>query len=228
MQNKKPLSQFTKDELRFMEKHRCEHRHTFLEHRECYDAANFNKERIGFLDIECSDLDPSHGVVYTYCIKDADSKKIYFDVMSKADIAKWSSSGKEDTRVLRNLVRDMGNFDRIVTHYGARFDLPYIRTRSLVCGIPFPSYGAYAQTDTWQILKTKFRAMRSKSLKNACQVFFGTSDKTSLHGKYTRGAIRCEKWALDYILKHNKIDVLETEKLYNLIRPYIKEMNSSI
>ena len=222
-----PIQNLKKTELKWMANHRCEHGHTFIEHYACYPTRK-REERVGFLDIECSDLDPSHGIIYTYCIKDGQSSKIYSCVLEKKDVAKWGTVGKEDTRVLKQLIKDLEHFDRIVTHYGSRFDLGYIRTRALVCGLEFPAYGQYSQTDTWQILKTKFRAMRSKSLKNSVATFFGDSDKTSFHGKYTRGAVRCEPWALNYILKHNKIDVLETEKLYNLIKPYIKETQSSI
>jgi uncharacterized protein YprB with RNaseH-like and TPR domain len=208
--------------------------HDGISHSRCYDklhTQNFG-ERIGFLDIETTDLNADYGIICCYCIKDANSNKIYEDRITKDDIKKYSSKNrnvepKEDTRVIQSLVRDMKNFDRLVLHYGCGFDLPFIRTRAVICRVPYPTFGVYVMSDTWVMLKKKFKLSRN-SLENGCRKLVGVTLKDHLSMAIKHGALRGEEWAIQDMLVHCRKDVIDTESLYHLISPYSKKVKSYI
>jgi uncharacterized protein YprB with RNaseH-like and TPR domain len=211
---------------------RCGHRHNGYEHTQCYMRAHHKEEKIGFLDIETEDLRADYGIIFGYCIKDATSDKIWEDCITKEDITKFRSTKRdvipwEDKRVLESLIRDMGRFTRLVGHYSSRFDMPYIRTRAVMCGLQFPTFGSFVQTDTWMILKNKFKLSRN-SLQNSCQKLVGMTEKDHLSLSIKHGCLRGEEWALKDTMKHCRQDVRDTERLYNLIYSYAKETKSSI
>jgi len=187
----------------------------------------FGPERIGFIDIEASDLKADYGIITTYCIKDEGSKKIYFDTINKNDIKRWGREAKEDKRLIKNLIKDMSNFDRLVGHYSCRYDLPFIRTRAIMCGLKFPEYGVYTHTDTWMLLRGKFKLSRN-SLEAGTRNILGKTRKNHLSLRLRNGCIRGEKWALAATLDHNKRDVLDTQDLYRMIVPFSRKTKTSI
>ena len=211
---------------------RCEHGHDGYAHKMCYQRVHHAEQRIGFLDIETEDLRADYGIIFGYCIKDSQSDKIYQDNITKKDINKYRSNKRdvipcEDKRVLQSLIRDMGRFTRLVGHYSSRFDMPYIRTRAVMCGLQFPTFGSYVQTDTWMILKHKFKLSRN-SLQNSCQKLVGMTEKDHLSLSIKHGCLRGEEWALKDTMKHCEQDVRDTERLYNLIYGYARETKCNI
>ena len=88
----------------------------------------------------------------------------------------------------------MSNFGRLVGHFSSLFDLPFIRTRAVICGVEYPTYGVYTQTDTWRILKNKFKLSRN-SLENSCRKLLGQTRKDHLSMAIKHGALRGEEWA---------------------------------
>ena len=160
------------------------------------------------------------------------SNKIYTDHITPDDIRKYKSHKRdieptEDTRVVKNLIRDMGNFTRLVGHYSAKFDIPFVRTRAVIDNVSFPEFGEYYQTDTWFILKKKFR-LRRNSLENACRKLIGVSNKDHLSLSLKHAVLRGEKWAIDATIEHCRKDVLDTEMLYKKIFGYMKTTKCSI
>ena len=227
------ISNLKMDEIKTRVRWKCplkgHSKHNGLEHSSCYDKLHTLdlREKIGFLDIETEDLKADYGVIFSYCIKDRNSDKIYHDSLTLEDIKKYGSKApREDTRLIRNLVKDMSNFTRLVTHFGSIFDLSFIRTRAVMCGVEYPTYGQYVQTDTWRILKSKFKLSRN-SLENACLKLLGSTLKDRLSLSIKHGCIRGEEWAIKYCLEHCKKDVLDTERLYNAICPYVRQTNAS-
>ena len=55
---------------------RCIHRHNGFDHPNCYDTEKGIIEKIGFLDIETSNLNADFGYVLSYCIKKLDGEII--------------------------------------------------------------------------------------------------------------------------------------------------------
>jgi len=230
------LTQLKTDELKKRLKWKCplegHSKHDGICHKNCYDQLHSTdtREKIGFIDIETEDLRAD--IVFCYCIKDRNSNKIYSDAITLEDIRKYSNKDRnkmpiEDIRILKNLIQDMSKFTRLVGHFSSLFDLPFIRSRAVMCGIDYPIYGQYVQTDTWRILKSKFKLSRN-SLENSCQKLLGSTMKDHLSLAIKHGCIRGEPWALKASLEHCRKDVLDTERLYNAINIFARQTNSSI
>jgi uncharacterized protein YprB with RNaseH-like and TPR domain len=218
-----PVHKLKADQIRWLGTHYCSHGHTFLTHYACYDG---HKERIGFFDIETSNLVADFGIMLSYSIKDSASDKIYSSVLTPTDIKK-AEFGSEDKRLIRDCLKDLVQFDRIVTYYGSRFDVPFLRARALSTGLDFPNYGSQKHTDLYFIIRGRV-ALSSKRLENACRVLLGTTNKTRIDSKYWRAGVRGDQKSLAYILDHNKKDVIDLELLYKKMIHFSKPTDTSI
>lgn len=221
------MHRLKKKEMVWLFTHRCRHGHRYIEHYNCYLQENPQvEEKIGFLDIETSNLDANWGIILSYCIKDKDSDKIYSEVINEKDIKKYPQD-QTDNRIVRKLIKDLGQFDRVVTHYGRRFDIPYIRTRALIMEIPFPFFGSIQNDDTWVIARRKLK-LNSNRLDTIERALFNETQKTRLEPKYWIAGSRGDKRALNYILEHNKRDVLALEKIWFKLKDFVSKTNCSI
>lgn len=222
-----PIQRLKKDEILRLAKSRCKHGHSLLEHRQCDLGAPH--ERIGFLDIEAAGggFNAEFGIVLSWCIKDGDSDTIYEDALRPKDLKR--RDGKEDKRIVQSCVDCMRKFDRIVTYYGSdfQFDGPFLRTRALMTGVDYPTYGELKWTDCYPIVKKKLKLVRNR-MENACRAVVGTTDKTHIKPDVWRLAARCDKEALGYVLDHNRKDVLDLEKLYKRLINFVKRSDTSV
>jgi uncharacterized protein YprB with RNaseH-like and TPR domain len=222
--SKLPIHRLKKDEIIWLATHHCSHGHTFLSHYGCYEPPE--TEKIGFLDIEASNLVADFGIVLSYCIKERGVEKILEGVLTPAQIKK-AKAGDEDKQLITKCVEDLLKFDRIVTFYGTGFDLPFLRARALVCGVKFPAYGSIKHTDLYYLMRNKFK-LSSRRLENCCRVLLGETQKTRIRNDYWRGAVRGDKKSLEYVLEHNRYDVIDLEKLYDKSIEYALAKGNSI
>lgn len=218
-----PVHKISKDKIMWLANHRCKHSHTFLEHYQCYLSEHKDQPKIGFLDIETSNLDANFGIILSYCIKESGKKTILYDVVTKEDL----ENGIEDKRVVERCVEDMKKFDLIVTYYGTKFDIPYIRTRALSLNIDFPEFGSIKHKDCYYIVKSKLKLNRRR-LDVACRAVLGKTDKTYIEPAYWIKGQRGDKKSLEYILRHNRYDVIDLEKLYNKLIGFVGVSKPSI
>jgi len=97
--------------------------------------------------------------------------------------------------------------------------------------IAYPGYGAMKQSDTWQMARKKLK-IHSNRQDSVAQTLTQKSDKTRIHPdiwlKAQFGNKKDRKEALDYILEHCKIDVMELEENYLSLLPYVKPSSTSI
>lgn len=135
--------------------------------------------------------------------------------------------GNLDKSVVKNCIRDMMLFDKIVTFYGARFDLPFLRTRALVHKIKFPGYGEQRHIDVYFIARGKLR-LNSNRLEVVARTILGETQKTKIEYKHWLRGTQGNKRSLAYILDHNKRDVLDLEKVYNVLIGFKRQTNTSI
>lgn len=221
-----PVHRLKKAEIVRLASMRCKaHGHTYLTHYSCYQK-DFpgTEERVGFLDLECSNLKPDYGIVLCYCIKDGGTDQIDQGVLTASDIKK-AKSGEEDKRVVEACIKDMLKYDRVVTFYGKRFDLPFLRSRAVMNGSDFPPYGTMKHTDMYDIAKRNFN-LSSRRLENCCRNLLGHTDKTRIENAFWRGAVRGDKESLAYVLDHCIHDVVDLEKLYEKTKQYSKHTDS--
>ncbi len=220
------IHKIPKAELIWMSCHYCSHRHNYLQHQKCYIKDRQKKEKIGFYDLECSNLDADFGIILSYCILDNDTGEILANTIHKDDVMS-AKAGDEDRVLVQQCVTDLLKFDKLVGYYSKRFDMPYIRARALVTGVEFPPYGAIVHIDLYDLIKHKFK-LSSRRLENACRVLLGHTTKTRIDAKYWRAGTRGDEASLAYILDHNKRDVLDLKELYDKTLIFARKNDTSI
>jgi uncharacterized protein YprB with RNaseH-like and TPR domain len=208
-----------KDELIKMARTRCVHHHTLLEHPQCYEKA---PEHLGFLDIESSNLNADFGIMLSYAIKELDGKT-FGRVITKEELA----SRTNDKKLVNECIKDMKKFDRLVTYYGTGFDLPFIRTRSLLWKLPFPIHREIKHTDVFYWAKSKL-CLHRKRLQVVCDFLGIPSKMHPMEPNQWTAALTGSKWALNYIWIHNKEDVVALEAAYKRLLEHTANRSNSV
>jgi len=200
----------------------CRHRHRYTEHPNCFITEQGYHTKIGYIDIETSNLKANFGIMLSYCIKDGDSNNILSGVITKKELM----DGTLDKRLVQDCINDMFKFDKLIGYYSTKFDIPFIRTRALDWGIEFPEYDTLNHKDVYYMVRAKLSLHRNR-LENACEIM-GITGKNHIKREYWVKALTGDKKSLDYILDHNERDVVILEKLYNKMKKYVKDTNRSI
>lgn len=217
-----PIANISKVDLIKMSNWKCPHGHNGIDHYRCWITHMKEDYKVGILDIETSHLKADMGIMLSYAIKEHGTKNIVSSCITPAEV----KSDNMDKRLVKDCIKDMSKFDKLVTYYGTGFDLPFIRARAIANKLDFPLFGSIDHTDIYYIVKSKLN-IRRKSLECACQLY-GIEGKNHVLGKFWLKALGGNKKALDYILDHNKRDVIITDELYDKIRVFSKELRKSI
>ena len=201
---------------------KCKHGHNGLTHPKCYDEV-FG-EKVGFLDIESSNLKANFGICYSYCIKIQGSD----EVIKRCVTPKEMKNHTYDKRLMQDLVKDLEKFDRVVTYYGSRFDIPFLRTRCLLQKVEgFPVYKALNHTDLYFSVRGKL-CLHRKSLQVVAEALEIDAKNHPMHFGVWMKASGGDKKALDYILTHNIEDVITTEKVYDKMNKFFRITDTSV
>ncbi len=191
---------------------RKEGRHEWLE-----------EERIGFFDIETSDLKADIGNMISWAIKPM-GEKVKFSCWTRKEAIDWT---KMDRRVMKELIEELHNYDLIVTYFGTGFDIKFIRARAMILGLKgFPQFGQLKHFDLYYAVRNKL-ALHRNSLASATAAL-GIEGKTPLPiSIWGRGRLGY-KDALKDIEVHNREDVIILEDLYEEMIPYVQVTRKSI
>jgi uncharacterized protein YprB with RNaseH-like and TPR domain len=217
-----PVWRMSKKEIVKLAKYRCQHGESGLGHFNCYLRSQPAEEKLGFLDIETSNLHATFGIMLAFSIKERGSDKIYSRVITANELRTCL-----DKKVVAQCVKDMQLFDKVVTFYGTKFDIPFIRTRALALGLEFPEFGQLFHKDMYYVARNKLR-LHSNRLDAVCHALFGETTKTRIEAKFWIQALMGKKEALDYILEHNKQDVIELERVYDTLINFNGVSNTSV
>ncbi len=219
---KVPIGQLKKQEIIELYKGRCKHGHRYLEHYGCYLEEAAKPLRVGFLDIETSNLKADFGIVFCYVIKEAGQEVYHERLITSEDM-----DTSLDKKVIAQAVEDMKKFDVLVTHYGTKFDIPFLRTRALYLGLDFPGYGLIHHKDTYYMVKSKLKLSRN-TLDAATRLLVGKTEKNRIDSDKWIKALRGDKKSLEYILDHCRRDVRDLERIYRKMLPFVQNINRSI
>lgn len=217
------LRKLSKRDILKYSKMKCEHRHSLISHPKCLLKELGKVDRIGYLDIETSNLDANAGFITSYCIKVRGEKKIYGRTITKEEIL----SGDFDKQIVKDLCEDLKNFDTVVGYYSTGFDIPYIRTQAVHHGIDFPVYSTVKHIDVYYMIKHRFKLTRNR-MQTACDYFGIPSKGHALTPNWWKLAAIGDKKALAWTWEHNVEDVISLELLHNKVSSYVKETNKSI
>lgn len=213
----------TKAEFNSRLKFTCVHSHNGLAHPRCYDRANGLDEKVGYFDIEASNLSSDFGIVLCYCIKHDGG------TISNKITPREIKDGTHDKRLLKDLCKDLRKFDRVITWYGSKFDLPFVRSRSILFKLNFPIFQEVKHTDAYMVAKRILRTLHSKRL-GVVADFYGIKAKE--HPLKPTIWIKClsgNQKAIDFVETHCKEDVTSLQEVCErAIFPYTKLRKSSV
>jgi len=205
---------------------RCKHYHTYSEHPACWWEEQQKKPRVGYIDIETSNLDANYGMIITYCILDYDTEEIIENIIDINDVRK----GDFDKYLCKQLIKDMLKFDVLKGYWSTGFDIPYIRARCLKWNLDFPIYKSINHKDIYYMVKRLLKLNRN-SLEVATK-FLGIHGKNHVKGDQWMRALMCDgeaqEQAISYILDHNRKDVKILKKLDDKLKEYDKGQVKSI
>lgn len=205
-----PVHRLRKDEIVKLSRSRCKHGHSYLEHYGCYQKEKDSTERVWMFDIETSSLNAVYGYVFSYCLKELRGE-MKERVLSPKEILRQ----RFDKDLIKDLLKDLEQVDRLVVYYGkdGRHDVPFVRSRALLHGYEFPEYGTIKVTDMYDIVKKKLRLYNNR-LKTACDYLDISSKAHPITPKIWAHAAVGDTKSLNYILEHNREDVDSLEELY--------------
>ena len=222
-----PVKRLLKREVEWLGSNYCRHRCTYLSHYNCFLAEKPEQcafiEKVGYLDIECTNFKADFGYIFSYAIKSRGEDKIYGRVLTKNEIRSF----KFDEDLMREFLKDVKNFHRVVTYYGSRFDLPFLRSRCIKFELPFPEYQDLYQTDCYYMVRNKLQLHRNR-LENACQFFNVPAKGHRLDPDVWCKALAGDSDSLAYIWEHNKEDVLSLEQVHVRLENFAKNGKVSI
>lgn len=180
--------------------------------------------RIGFLDIESSNLKATIGIMLSWSMK-LQGGEVLFDVITREEAI---DKNKQDKRIVQSLMDAIDqNVDMLVTYYGTGFDVPFIRTRAMYWGIEdCLGYGDKIHLDLYYVVRNKMQ-LHSNRLAIATE-FLGIEGKTRLPPGTWNEARLGYKEALDYVVDHCNEDVIILEDLYNDLKKYKKITRKSV
>jgi DNA polymerase elongation subunit (family B) len=146
------------------------------------------------------------------CYKWADKDEVH--------VLKWSKNCS-DRDIVKKIGEIISQADEVIAHNGDRFDLKWLRTRALLHGVYFP-----AQIKSIDTLKK----VRGNFLFNSNRLDY-LSKVTGGAGKLDYGGIKTlqkiylhnDRKALEDYIEYCKIDVLELERVYNVLSPYLQQ-----
>jgi uncharacterized protein YprB with RNaseH-like and TPR domain len=172
------------------------------------------EDRIGYLDIEASQLKANFGIMYSWYIKVQGKNEFYSAHITREELL----DGTLDKRVVQELVDTLKHFTLIYTYYGSRFDIPFVRTRALIHNIEFIPRGIVQHRDLYYLAR-RVLCLHSKRLEVVCSAF-GIKGKTHLEERFWVRANTGDPESIEYICKHNKADVVILEKAHLRLAPF--------
>lgn len=125
---------------------------------------------------------------------------------------------ENDFRIVENLWHLLNQADIVIAHNGERFDIPKIKSRFVLYGLPPTTF--YQQIDTMKVAKREFGFSSNKL--EALARTFGLEGKVNTDFTLWSSCLDGDPTALSYMEIYNKKDVSLLEEVYLILRPYIK------
>jgi len=182
---------------------------------------NNNSVNLDFVcfDLETTNLTADFSIILCACIKPFGRAPIVF----RADECNknWKTHRMDDTIIVQKIAKELSKHAIVITHYGSKFDLPFLKAKMAKCCIP--TLPPMFNIDTWRIAKNNFQ-IGSRRLANM-SVYFELGKKSGVDGPlWLKAGMDGDKKAMDEIVEHNIQDVILLERLASLSFPYLKSI----
>ena len=224
-----PVKTLRKKDIEWLAAHKCKHSHTYLAHYQCWITEQPQDcpfvEKVGYFDIETTDLTANYGYMQSYAIKVGGEDTILGRHLTPKEV----KSFKFDKDLIQECSDDLRKFHRIIVYYGTdyRFDLPFVRTRSLKYGVDFPLYKDVFTQDAYSVVKAKLRLAKN-SLWSACSFLEIPSKGHWLTADVRMRSFTGDLKSLEYIWTHNLEDVYSLEALWEKLDLYVTKGRRSL
>ncbi len=174
-------------------------------------------------DLETSNLDADFGVILCSCIKPL-GKRV--ETLRIDDYAKYKKDKTDYSGLAEDLRDRLNEVDGIITYYGQRFDMAFLKSAYIAYDIT--PHRPVFHADLWFISRYKFKLHNNRLvtvidyLDNGKRGLF--TKKTPLRGLDWKKATTGDKKALDNVAQHCRADVEALEQVYEVYKPYINRL----
>ena len=174
--------------------------------------------RILAFDIEASNLSADFGIILTFGSKIVEDGKV-----SVLNILDYTGEDRDliraEKRLLRDISKVMLDSDVWLGHYACYYDVPFINTRLLYHNLPIlpPNFPLI---DTWRISRNRLK-LRNNRLATISDFLKTSDEKNAIKPEQWIRALGGHKASMDYIVDHNRRDVLVLEEVYIILRPLV-------
>lgn len=177
-----------------------------------------NNPKILIFDIESTNLAANFGYILCISYKWLGEKRVYTIRIDQFN--RFKTDPTNDIEVVRAFGDVFNTADRVVAHYGKKFDKTFINTRRIMHGLSvLPSTKLI---DTWRISKDHLR-LNSNRLLTLISALGVQTQKTTLDGQIWIKAMSGDRKAIQYVVDHCVADVKALEEVFVKIRPLIAE-----
>lgn len=163
--------------------------------------------KIASFDIEATNLNASFGMLLTAGFKPLNGPVKIFQKVG---------TGNLDKELLAQTIDEMNKYDMLITWYGSRYDLKFIRTRAYKHGLEGRLDPRIKHVDLYDTSKRKLK-MHSNRLEAVSEFLLGKTRKTKINPDDWNKAAEGDKAAMKTIVEHNKYDVMDLEDVYNVL-----------
>jgi DNA polymerase III epsilon subunit-like protein len=173
------------------------------------------------MDIETTNLNADFGTVLCGVIKPRERKPIIF--RADHENPHWHTKRSDDSAVVKAIVQELDQYDIWIIHNGAKFDLPFLRTRLLKFGLQ--PLSSKKLIDPVLLARNKLR-MSYNSLEQIAN-HMGCNTKTEVRpDEWLKAALDGDRKSMGYIVQHCVEDVLTLEKVATELKVYSSTYNT--
>lgn len=169
------------------------------------------RSKIGFYDIETSNLDASIGLMLCACVKIRNSRTLTFTTTRRKGML-------DDRQALVGLRDAIESLDLAVGFYSTRFDLVFINTRLIMLGERPIDH--IRHLDLYYTARYKLK-LHSNRLDVVAETVLGKSNKTRVVGPIWTRAIMGDNDAMKFIIDHCRRDVQVLGDVFEKLLPFV-------
>lgn len=137
----------------------------------------------------------------------------------------FASNPWDDRQLVEMVLEPLNQADVIVTHYGNKFDVPYLRTKCMEHGLQQPDHNIEF-IDTCRIARGKLKLSRNRL--GHIAKFLGVKEKGSISHEQWFQVMRSSHEAINKIAEYNIQDVIVLEQIYNKLMPFTAKKSDAI
>ena len=181
-------------------------------------------ERVAFFDLEFYNFDADFGFLLSWSIKYLDGAIVH-SVITRDEAINYD---KLDRRLCEEFLEEIEDIDTLVGYYSTKTDVPYMLSRCLWWGLPFPTFGQKHHVDMFYKARKLLKTHRKSQAAVGAFLLKENTYKNHVNMEIWNRARLGEPAALGYVLDHNDRDVMDLEVIYKILLPYFSAKRNSL